>query len=178
MAVDAALLNAITGRFKYYKKLGDDTFKQLEEPDFFYRPSPESNSIAIIIQHFYGNALSRFTNFLQEDGEKEWRKRDSEFEAMEGSKEDLLSFWHEGWKQVFDTLNQLKEDDLEKTIFIRNEPHLVFDALLRQLAHYPYHVGQIVYIGKMLKDKAWKSLSIPKYKSEEFNQQMRAKNHV
>ncbi len=168
--------SAIIKRFKTYKDLGDKTFEQLKEEDFFYKPSVESNSIAIIIQHMYGNAMSRFTNFLSEDGEKEWRNRDGEFEPMDCSKEDLLSFWKTGWHQVFITIEALTEEDLEKTIHIRKEPLLVFDALLRQLAHYPYHVGQIVYIGKILRDKEWQSLSIPKNKSREFNDAMPGKS--
>ncbi len=159
-------------RFEYYKSLGDKTFEQLEEKDFFFKPSPESNSIAIIIQHMYGNMLSRWTNFLTEDGEKEWRKRDAEFEEMQISKQDLLSFWNEGWKVLLDTLKSLQPEDLTKTIHIRTEPLIVYDAIIRQMAHYPYHVGQIVQIGKMIRDKEFKSLSIPKGESQQFNQQM------
>ncbi len=159
-------------RFEYYKSLGDKTFEQLEEKDLFFKPSPESNSIAIIIQHMYGNMLSRWTNFLTEDGEKEWRKRDAEFEEMQISKQDLLSFWNEGWKVLLDTLKSLLPEDLTKTIHIRTEPLIVYDAIIRQMAHYPYHVGQIVQIGKMIRDKEFKSLSIPKGESQQFNQQM------
>ncbi|MDB5232861.1 MAG: hypothetical protein JWN76_3666 [Chitinophagaceae bacterium] len=146
----------------YYKSLGDKAFDQLSEKDFHFQPSPESNSIAIIIQHLYGNMLSRWTNFLTEDGEKAWRKRDAEFEATATSKQDLLSFWNEGWICVFNALNELQPDDLLKTIYIRSEPLLVYDAILRQVGHYPYHVGQIVYIAKIIRDAEWKSLSIPK----------------
>jgi hypothetical protein len=159
-------------RFEYYKSLGDKTFEQLEETDFFFKPSPDSNSIAIIIQHMYGNMLSRWTNFLTEDGEKEWRKRDAEFEEMQISKQDLISFWNEGWKVLLDTLKSLQQEDLTKTIHIRTEPLIVYDAIIRQLAHYPYHVGQIVTLGKMIRDKDFKSLSIPKGESQQFNQQM------
>ncbi|HAI82365.1 MAG TPA: hypothetical protein DCL43_01760 [Chitinophagaceae bacterium] len=148
-------------RFEYYKTLGDKTFEQLTSEQCFYQPNEQSNSIAIIVQHLYGNMLSRWTNFLTEDGEKNWRKRDAEFEPMLSSKEDVISFWNEGWKVFLDTLKTLKEDDLQKTITIRNEPLLVYDAILRQLAHYPYHVGQIVYIAKLVTTD-FKSLSIPK----------------
>ena len=172
MPLPNQFVSAIVKRFKTYKDLGDKTFEQLKEEDFFYKPSAESNSIAIIIQHMYGNAMSRFTNFLTEDGEKEWRNRDGEFKDMNCSKEDLLSFWNMGWHQVFTTIADLTEEDLEKTIYIRTEPLIAYDALLRQLAHYPYHVGQIVYIGKLLKDNEWQSLSIPKNESHEFNQLM------
>ena len=149
-------------RLEYYKSLGDKTFDQLSEKDFHFQPSPESNSIAIIIQHMYGNMLSRWTNFLTEDGEKQWRKRDAEFEPTEITKQDLMSFWNEGWICVFNALNGLQPDDLLETIYIRSEPLLVYDAILRQMAHYPYHVGQIIYIAKILKDAEWRSLSIPK----------------
>jgi hypothetical protein len=159
-------------RFEYYKSLGDKTFEQLEEKDFFFKPSPDSNSIAIIIQHLYGNMLSRWTNFLTEDGEKEWRKRDAEFEEMQMSKQDLLSFWNEGWNCLLTTLKNLKPGDLTKTIHIRTEPLVVYDAIIRQMAHYPYHVGQVVTLGKMIRDKDFKSLSIPKGESNRFNQQM------
>lgn len=163
-------------RFNYYKELGDKTFEQLNEQDFFYQPNEASNSIAIIIQHLYGNMLSRWTNFLTEDGEKDWRKRDAEFEPMDCSKTDLISFWNTGWKCLLDTLAALTEDDLNKTVYIRTEPLQVYDAILRQLAHYPYHVGQIVYIGRMLKPNEWKSLSIPKGGSKDFNASLAEKN--
>lgn len=159
-------------RFEYYKSLGDKTFDQLEEKDFFFKPSPDSNSIAIIIQHMYGNMLSRWTNFLTEDGEKDWRNRDAEFNEMQMSKQDLLSFWKEGWKVLLDTLQNLTPEDLTKIIHIRTEPLIVYDAIIRQMAHYPYHVGQIIILGKMIKDKDFKSLSIPKGESQQFNQQM------
>jgi len=159
-------------RFEYYKSLGDKTFNQLEEKDFFFKPSPDSNSIAIIIQHMYGNMLSRWTNFLTEDGEKEWRNRDAEFNEMKISKQDLLSFWNEGWNVLLNTLKILTPEDLTKTIHIRTEPLIVYDAIIRQMAHYPYHVGQIITLAKMIKDKHFKNLSIPKGDSQQFNQQM------
>jgi hypothetical protein len=170
MPFEKVFLQDSIKRFKSYKELGDKTFEQLEETDFFLKPVSESNSIAIIIQHLYGNMLSRWTNFLTEDGEKDWRNRDAEFEPMQCSKEDLLSFWNEGWNCLLHTLASLKEEDLHKTVYIRTEPLNVMDAILRQLAHYPYHVGQIVFIGKLLKDKDWKSLSIPKGASSQYNQ--------
>jgi len=159
-------------RFEYYKSLGDKTFDQLEEKDLFFKPSPDSNSIAIIIQHMYGNMLSRWTNFLTEDGEKEWRNRDAEFNEMKMSKQDLLSFWNEGWNVLLNTLQSLTPEDLTKTIHIRTEPLIVYDAIIRQMAHYPYHVGQIITLAKMIKDKDFKNLSIPKGDSQQFNQQM------
>lgn len=159
-------------RFKYYKELGDKTLAQLDDKDVLFQPSPDSNSIAIIVQHLYGNMLSRWTNFLTEDGEKEWRKRDGEFEAMTLSKADVLSFWNNGWECLLKTLESLTDEDLEKTITIRSEPLQVYDAILRQLAHYPYHVGQIITIGKMIKDDAFTTLSIAKNKSNDFNNSM------
>jgi hypothetical protein len=159
-------------RFEYYKQLGDKTFEQLTDADVLYTPNEESNSIAIIVQHMYGNMLSRFTNFLTEDGEKEWRQRDKEFLHQQLTKQDVLSFWNEGWNCVFKKLKSLTAADLQKTITIRSEPLLVYDALLRQLAHYPYHVGQIVYIAKILKNSHWQTLSIAKNKSAAFNEAM------
>jgi hypothetical protein len=175
MHVHQAFLKDAIKRFHYYKTLGDKTFEQIQEQDFFYQPNEASNSIAIIIQHLYGNMLSRWTNFLTEDGEKHWRKREAEFKAMNCTKQDLLNFWNDGWQCLFDALNSLQADDLEKTIYIRTEPLKVYDAILRQLAHYPYHVGQIVYLGRMVKDGAWQSLSIPKGGTEQFNQAMQQK---
>lgn len=155
--------------FEQYKQLGEKTFEQLPEEKLFYQYNAESNSIAVIVKHLHGNMLSRWTDFLISDGEKEWRKRDEEFENTTQSREELLRTWNEGWSCLFAALNPLTENDLTKTVYIRNEAHTVEDAIIRQLAHYPYHVGQIVYIGKMIADANWKSLSIPKNKSAEFN---------
>lgn len=167
-------LQAVIKRFEQYKDLGDDTFKQLRDEDFFFTPEG-SNSIAVIVQHMYGNMLSRWTNFLTEDGEKPWRKRDAEFEPQDCTKEDLISFWNEGWKCLLDTLRSLTPEDLDKTIYIRTEPLVAYDAILRQVAHYAYHVGQIVYIGKLAKGTAWNSLSIARGASAAFNEHMKNK---
>src|SRR5690606_28737933 len=153
------MINAIISRLKIYRKLGDDTFSQLNEEDFHFQPDPVSNSIAVIIQHMHGNMLSRWTNFLTEDGEKEWRKRDDEFEVHPHSKEELLRMWDEGWDVVMSTIGSLKEEDLPKTVHIRGKSLTALDAVLRQLAHYAYHVGQIVYLGRMRRQAEWKSLS-------------------
>lgn len=149
--------------FNQYKSLGDKTIEQLDEEKLlFWQYNDQSNSIAVIIHHLWGNMLSRWTNFLTEDGEKEWRERDKEFEEPTMTKEDLIIKWDAGWDCLFSTLNSLSIEDLDKTVYIRKEPLNVIDAINRQLAHYSYHVGQIVYLGKMqLKDK-WVSLSIPK----------------
>jgi len=172
MQLAEGFLKDIIKRFKTYKDLGDKTFEQLNDEDVIYQPNEESNSIAIIVQHLHGNMLSRFTNFLTEDGEKPWRNRDKEFEQTILSKEEVIRLWNEGWACLMNALALLQPDDLMKTIYIRTEPSLVYDALLRQLAHYPNHVGQIQYIGKMRKGAAWRSLSIPKGKSEDFNSKM------
>lgn len=171
-----AYLESVKKRLLYYKELADKTFTRLEEAEMHYQPDPESNSIALIIQHMAGNMLSRWTDFLHADGEKEWRNRDAEFEEQHFSKAGLLACWEKGWKCLMDALQSLQPEDLEATIYIRSEPLLLVDAINRQLAHYPYHVGQIVYLGKMLKQENWQSLSIPKGKSGQFNQQMKDEN--
>jgi hypothetical protein len=162
-------------RFEYYKSLGDKTFEQLSEEQIFWQFNEESNSIAIIVKHLAGNMLSRWTNFLTEDGEKSWRNRDGEFVNNFKTKKEILDFWEEGWKCFLDALNQINEDNLYSTLYIRNEPQLVIDAVFRQMAHYPYHIGQIVYIAKMIKDGDWKTLSIARNKSQEFNNEMKNK---
>ena len=172
MNIATELLSSWIKRFKEYKTLGDKTFTQLTDEEMHHQPNDASNSIAIIIQHMNGNMLSRWTNFLTEDGEKEWRKRDEEFEVHSVSKEKLLTLWEEGWKVFLDTLESLQEDDLLKTVTILTQPLLVIDAINRQLAHYSYHVGQIVYIGRWLKDKDWQSLSIPKGNSNAYNKSL------
>lgn len=156
-------------RLKYYKDLGDKTFEQLNDWDFHYQPNEESNSIAIIIRHMAGNMLSRWTNFLTEDGEKEWRNRDTEFEITKETKKDLLETWEKGWDCFLNTLASLKKKDLKKTVTIRKEELTVVDAINRQLAHYPYHIGQIIYIAKIIKNKNWKNLSIAKGQSQAYN---------
>ncbi len=172
MSFEAGFLKDVIIRFRNYKEQGDRTLAQLEEKDFYFRPSPNSNSIAIIIQHMYGNMLSRWTNFLTEDGEKSWRKRDAEFEASEASGADLLSFWKAGWDCLLQALENLQPEDLTKTIYIRSEAHTVYDAILRQLAHYSLHVGQLITITRMIKDDQWQSLSIAKGQSQQFNEHM------
>lgn len=149
-------------RLTYYKELGDRTFLQLQDADLYYRPNEESNSIAMIIRHLAGNMLSRWTDFLTTDGEKEWRNRNAEFEDIRQSREELLQLWENGWNCLFTTLGRLKKKHLKRTIRIRNEEMTVVDAIHRQLAHYPYHIGQIVYIGKLLRDRNWTNLSIPR----------------
>ena len=165
-------LNSIKKRFQTYRDLGDKTFTQLNDEALFWQYNAESNSIAVIVQHMTGNMLSRWTDMLVSDGEKPWRNRDTEFNPDIITRQELLNKWNAGWDCVFNTLNSLTDADLEKTIYIRNEPHTVMDAINRQLAHYPYHVGQIVFIGKMLAGEKWQSLSIAPGKSGAFNDAM------
>ncbi|HMD00436.1 MAG TPA: DUF1572 family protein [Ferruginibacter sp.] len=172
MSLATIYLQSAIKRISYYKELGDKTFTQLEEKDLHFQPTPESNSIAVIIQHIAGNMLSRWTDFLDSDGEKEWRNRDSEFEEQPLSKDGLIAYWEKGWNCMLTTLQGLQEDDLTKTITIRAEKLPAVDAINRQLAHYPYHVGQIVYLGRMIRGESWKNLSIAKGKSDEFNKGM------
>jgi hypothetical protein len=162
-------LQTATRRLKYYKDLGDKTFVQLTDEQLHFRPNEASNSIAMIVQHMSGNMLSRWTNFLTEDGEKPWRQRDEEFEVHQFSREQVMDLWEKGWSCFFEALASLTEEDLMKTVYIRQEPLTVVDAINRQLAHYPYHVGQLLFIGKIVRDIEWRSLSIPKGRSQQYN---------
>lgn len=162
-------LESVKKQFEYYKLLGDKTIAKLPEEKLFWKINDESNSVATIVKHLNGNMMSRWTNFLTTDGEKEWRQRDGEFENDIKSKEIVLEIWEEGWECLFNTLSTLKERDLNKIVYIRNMGQTVIDAINRQLAHYPYHLGQMVYIGKMVCGNDWNSLSIPKGKSRVFN---------
>lgn len=163
-----SFLESVIRQFEYYKLLGEKTFAQLPDEKLFEQYNEESNSIATIVKHLCGNMLSRWTDFLTTDGEKEWRKRDGEFENDITNKEEMLQKWHHGWKICLDTLKSLTSEDLTKTVYIRNQGHTVMEAINRQLAHYPYHIGQIVFIGKMYAQK-WETLSIPKGSSKEYN---------
>jgi hypothetical protein len=174
--MDSNYLDSTIKQFEYYKMLGDKTFEQLTEEQLFWQYNKESNSIAVIVKHLWGNMLSRWTDFLTTDGEKEWRNRDAEFENDINSREELLQKWNEGWTCLFNALNSLKEEDLNKIIYIRNQGHTVIEAINRQLAHYPYHIGQIVFSGKMLCNGNWTSLSIPKGNSGQYNQQKFSKD--
>lgn len=162
-------LQSAIKRQAYYKELGEKTFAQLNDDEFHYIPAEECNSIAVIIQHLNGNMLSRWTDFLISDGEKEWRNRDAEFEDQNFNKAQLLDIWEKGWQCFLNAIRSLSGSELELIIHIRNEPLSVADAINRQLAHYPYHVGQIIYAGKIIKGKGWQSLSIPRGTSAEYN---------
>ncbi|GAA4735196.1 DUF1572 family protein [Flavisolibacter ginsenosidimutans] len=174
MNLATEFLSSAIKRFKEYKSLGDKTFAQLNDEEMLRQPNEASNNIAVIIQHLHGNMLSRWTNFLTEDGEKSWRQRDAEFETQQLSKEQLLALWEEGWRIVLDALQSLQEEDLVKTITIRSQPLLVVDAINRQLAHYSSHVGQIVYLGRWMKNNEWQSLSIPKGESASYNKSLKS----
>ena len=167
--MEAAYLQSITQQFEYYKSVGEKTFAQLEDKDLFWQYNDESNSIAIIVNHLWGNMKSRWTDFLTTDGEKQWRNRDMEFESVLQTKEELLAKWEDGWKCLFDALHTINKENFATEIFIRNQAHSITEAINRQLAHYSYHIGQIVYVGRMIKGKEWKSLTIPKGKSADFN---------
>lgn len=167
--MDLNFIESVKKQFAYYKHLGDKTFDQLQEADFFWQFNQESNSIAVIVKHLWGNMLSRWTDIFTTDGEKETRNRDGEFEIDLKTKAEVLQNWEAGWNCLFNTLKSLSETDLERIIYIRNEGHTVLEAINRQLAHYPYHVGQIVFIGKMIQNEKWQSLSIPRNKSKDYN---------
>ncbi len=169
--MSTSYLNSVTKQFEYYKSLGDKTINQLELHEIQKEFSKDSNSIAIIVKHIVGNMLSRWTNFLTEDGEKEWRHRDSEFVDTFKSKEELLTYWSKGWNCLFDAIKPLKNEQLEDLVYIRNQGHTITEAINRQLAHYSYHIGQLVFLGKLIKGNNWISLSIPKGKSSSYNQE-------
>ena len=164
-------IESIQSRFSYYKLLGDKTIAVLNEKELHWSPDQDSSSIATIINHIVGNMLSRWTNFYDEDGEKKWRERDLEFEVQNKSKDELQDHWENGWTCLFKIINTLQPSDLNRKIKIRNESLFVLDAINRQFAHYSYHIGQMVYVAKMIKKSDWKSLSIPKNKSSEFNKE-------
>jgi hypothetical protein len=169
-------LRIVIERFISVKSLGDKTLNQLSDEEIHWNYNSESNSVAIIIKHLSGNMVSRWSDFLTSDGEKEYRNRDEEFIDDITTKAELITVWENGWKVLIDTLTDLSETDLLKYILIRGEKHLVLEAIERQMAHYAYHVGQIVYVGKQLKDNNWKSLSIPKGKSEDYLKEMLEKH--
>ena len=171
MKVSEDFLRSINRQFLYYKTLGEKAIDQLEPEQLFVSLNGDTNSIATIVKHLHGNMLSRWTDFLTTDGEKESRNRDGEFESLkeEQTKDTVLKQWNEGWECLFSALKGLKPADLSRIIYIRNEGHTVLEAINRQLAHYPYHIGQMVFYAKILKKTEWNSLSIPKNKSNDYN---------
>lgn len=168
--------------FRYYKTLAEKAMEQLEKDQLLYTIDPDKvNSIAVIINHLYGNMRSRWTDFLTTDGEKEWRNREAEFQQPVQDSEELMRRWQEGWACLFEALETLQPDQLGDIIYIRNEGHTVLEAIQRQLAHYSMHVGQIIFYAKELKNGPWNSLSIPlgqsdKYNAEKFGQEKQIKN--
>ncbi|MBC9929961.1 DUF1572 family protein [Chitinophaga qingshengii] len=162
-------LDSALQRFRSYYDMGTKTIERLDTTQLHWQPQGEPNSVAMIVKHLRGNMLSRWTDFLTSDGEKRDRHRDEEFEEDQASKEVVLQRWHEGWACLLNAIGSLTPADLEKTVYIRAEAHSVLDAINRQMTHIPYHVGQMVYLGKMIMGDHWQSLSIPKGQSEIFN---------
>ncbi|MDX1685596.1 MAG: DUF1572 family protein [Saprospiraceae bacterium] len=163
------MLDSSLQLLKYYKSLGEKAIAQLDDRQLFEKVHDDANSIGNLVKHLWGNMLSRWTDFLTTDGEKPWRERDAEFEDTISDRKELLSKWEEGWQVVFDALSPLSTDDANRKVTIRGEEHTVEEAVLRQLAHYAYHIGQIVFIARNLKGENWESLSIPKGKSSSYN---------
>ena len=167
--MSAEYLTGIKKLFQYYKSLGEKTIAQVPDDKLLWKYNEESNSIGTIVKHMWGNMLSRWTDFLNSDGEKEWRQREAEFENDIANREELMKKWNEGWNCLFNAIDPLKSEDLDRKVYIRNEGLTAMDAICRQLAHYSYHVGQIVFLGKMICDTNWTSLSIPKGESQKYN---------
>ena len=162
-------ISSVKKQFQYYKMLGDKTFAQVSDEDLFWQSPSENNSIAIIVNHLYGNMQSRWTDFLTTDGEKDFRNRDQEFENLIKTRAELTAKWSEGWQTLFSALDSVNEQNFDQLVYIRNQGHTITEAINRQLAHYAYHVGQIVLIGQMRRGKDWQSLSIPKGASKIYN---------
>jgi Protein of unknown function (DUF1572) len=162
-------LESVQKQFAYYKLLGEKTMAQVPDQALFWQYNAESLSIAMLVQHLSGNMLSRWTDWRTTDGEKEWRERDAEFESVLQTRADVAARWEAGWAKFFAAIADMQEDELDNLLYIRNQGHTYMEALNRQLAHYPYHVGQIVFIGKMVADTDWQSLSIPRNQSASFN---------
>jgi hypothetical protein len=160
--------------FRFYKKMAEGAIEQVTDEQLFATLDEEMNSIAIIVKHMAGNMRSRWTNFLASDGEKRDRNRDSEFVDPSATREDLMKTWNDAWGKAFEALTPLSDADIERTVTIRGEPHSVMQAINRQIAHYAYHCGQIVFLAKHFKASEWKSLSVPRNKSAEFNRRVLA----
>lgn len=164
----AEYLQDVLGTFEGMKKLADKTMAQLDDSQFYEVLDPESNSLEALIKHMHGNMLSRWSDFLTTDGEKPTRKRDGEFESSRFSRTELADLWEQGWDTLFQALRSLTPDDLLRTVFIRGEARTVLQAIQRQISHYGYHVGQIVFLGKHLKGEGWQTLSIARGQSKAF----------
>ena len=155
--------------FRNYKKLAERAIEQVSDEEFFATIDEEANSIALIVKHIAGNLRSRWTDFLTTDGEKPDRNRDTEFEVIEDTRESLTKYWEDGWQILFDAIEPLSEEDFSKAVTIRGQPHSIVEAINRQLTHYSYHIGQIVLLAKHFRSSEWKTLSIAKNRSAEFN---------
>lgn len=164
-------ISGVVKQFKYYKLLGESTMTQLSAQELLWQYNQESNSIAVIVKHLWGNMTSRWTDIWDSDGEKEWRDRDAEFVGDLMTRKAIIEKWDAGWKCLFESLDSIQHDNIDQPIYIRNMGHSVAEAIQRQLAHYAYHIGQMVYIGRMIKGSQWKNLSIPKGQSKAFNQE-------
>jgi hypothetical protein len=175
MSTDSPILDAAIDEFQKIKKLADKAIAQLSDEQLHVTIDPESNSVAIIMRHMAGNMRSRWVEFLTSDGEKPNRQRDREFEAPATSRADLLADWDHAWQCVFDALTPLTDADLQRTVVIRGEPHSVYKAMSRQVAHYAGHAYQILFLAKHLLGPNWQTLSSPRGQSEEFNRHMLAK---
>jgi hypothetical protein len=158
--------------FRGMKALADKSAAQVSDEEFFRAIDPESNSIAVIMKHMSGNMRSRWTDFLDSDGEKPDRHRDTEFELETEDRRAIEERWEAGWRLVFDAIEPLKTEDLMRKVTIRREPHTIVEAVNRQLAHYGEHVGQIIFLAKHLKSSSWKTLSVPRGQSAAFNKKM------
>ena len=170
------ILDELRRQFRGHKRLAEGAMAQLRDDDLFVALDPESNSVAILVKHLAGNMRSRFTDFLASDGEKPDRHRDREFELdAKPSRAEVLRWWEDGWACVHAALDSLRPDDLMRTVYIRQEPHTVLQALNRALAHYAFHIGQIVFLAKHLAAARWRSLSIARGRSAQFNEEMRKK---
>tara|TARA_A100001011_G_scaffold74360_1_gene76420 strand:+ start:144 stop:692 length:549 start_codon:yes stop_codon:yes gene_type:complete len=167
--MSSSFLKSSLLQFRYYKELGEKTIEQVPETKLSFQINNETNSINTIVKHLSGNMVSRWTDFLNSDGEKEFRNRDDEFNDTIESKKELIEIWEQGWNILFGTLEGLSFKDLEKISYIRNEGHTVIESINRQLCHYSYHIGQIVMIGKIICGDKWNSLSIPKGESQSLN---------
>ena len=175
METNVIYLESVKKQFLYYKTIGEKAMEQLESEQLFMQTNDDTNSIATIVKHLTGNMISRWTDFLTTDGEKEWRHRDTEFENELSTKEAVLETWNKGWDLLLNSLESLKPEQLMEIIYTRNEGHTVLEAINRQLAHYPYHVGQIIFYAKELKKSTWETLSIARNNSEKYNTDMFAK---
>lgn len=170
---DSTLKNTISV-FEYYKSLGEKALAQINDESLFRMPDEKSNSISVIVKHLHGNMLSRWTDFLTTDGEKEWRDRDSEFEETIETRDEVMKQWNEGWACVFNALNTMQPEDFDKTVYIRNMGQTVLEAIMRRMAHYAYHIGQIVYLARLFNEGDWKTLTIPKGGSAAYNKEKEA----